>query len=133
MRTIKFRAWDTKDMVMVIWIDEEGRGLYGSPLWEDYSVSGNDRFIPMQFTGLHDKNGREIYEGDIIEFRRWERSAEDREKKSPLFYSRREAVEFDKGTFYCGAPLCNWLHSEDYLIKEMEVIGNVHENPELLK
>ena len=77
--------------------------------------------VLMQYTGLKDKNGREIYVGDIV-----------------LIYERREVIEWDK--YQCGFnPFC-WqipsaadCYSEWTFSDNGEVIGNIWENPELLK
>jgi len=125
-REIKFRAWDKKEKRMVIWINNEGYGCYGSPQYEDYNVSGNDRFIPLQYTGLHDKNGKEIYEGDIIKYIldsyqifwwdlefRWAGKRQD-----------------DKEVFSL-ARICE--ENQGLVEDGIEIIGNIYENPELLK
>ena len=62
MREIKFRAWDNKQNKM----RNDGFSIYydGSIQFAD-SIESKD-FILMQYTGLKDKNGKEIYEGDIL-------------------------------------------------------------------
>ena len=66
----------------------------------------------MQFTGLHDKNGKEIYEGDVVIFGG---------SKIP------KVMEFVRGGFWLDGI---YGGAEAY---RMEVIGNIYENPELLK
>jgi len=78
----------------------------------------------MQFTGLLDKNGKEIYEGDIIV------KIINGERRYPSSIER-------KMTNNCGE--CGWVYGWDMpdhaetIAQEYEVIGNIHENPELLK
>ena len=95
----------------------------GKEDWRNWDDSGD--ITLMQFTGLFDKNGKEIYEGDIVEA--MFRYSEDKENKPPKNKTK-FVVEFkiDPGTQYCGF---NFFPS---VLNTIKVIGNVYENPELL-
>lgn len=119
-REIKLRAWDLVNMVENVSIHEH--------YW--YTVSGGERgpyydfetYPVMQFTGLIDKNGKEIYEGDIIEH--W-----DNKYIVPNFtpldrsYQAENVLENHDGSD-------DWMSMSNV---DWEVIGNIYENPELLK
>ncbi len=125
-RPIKFRAWHKEERKMFDCYSVSFRhgqcGLtnFGMELWE--------RLVLMQFTGLLDKNGKEIYEGDIMSFKA--------DKSSPTggqycgtmgFHSENsKVVEWDEDRWSLG----NWRLSGE--LKMYEVIGNIHTNPELL-
>lgn len=121
---LKFRAWDknTNDMVDVKTIDLEKDGSIGCIV--DYNGINLDvsECILMQSTGLKDKNGVEIFEGDVLYYIPFES------------HINNSIVVFEKGSF-CKKMLRNgkltsvkFIDSEEY-----EVIGNIHENPELLE
>ena len=111
MRTIKFRAWDLV----------ENEYIYYEP--NDAIIFGlmNEQgLIPEQFTGLLDCNGKEIYEGDIV--CGYFRYDED-EKVS---YVQNAEIDYINGWWRVkkvNFHLCRF--------KEIIVVGNVHENPEL--
>lgn len=129
MREILFRAWDRvqKKMLPVESIDWRENCI--SLNEGDNSVSDTfEMFELEQFTGLLDKNGREIYEGDIVEKCIYSL------KGNKLTDKRNYAVVFEDGRFGTHSGWHNSLlgldcHGENVAV---EVIGNVHDNPELL-
>jgi uncharacterized phage protein (TIGR01671 family) len=120
MREIKFRAWDNTYKKMISWVDLVGFSVRG--LFYDY------KFNVMQFTGLHDKNGKEIYEGDIVTYLNC--------------YTKKmlnKQIVWDK--YSCGFTCDPMGHQNLWYLQEylkdnkldLEVSGNIYENPELLK
>ena len=142
MRTIKFRGKRLTDGAWIYGDFFRNRGLSfiasdgiaENPLatWRDYNV---DPETVGQFTGLHDKNGKEIYEGDLIKspsglvytviFGTW---VHDEKKEFPKIIDKYEH------TGWCisldGNTPCELLDSEVY---SGVITGNVHDNPSLLK
>lgn len=121
MREIKFRAWDK----MLNKFFDEGWSLsMDGKCWYDenekeYNV--DEDFIIMQYTGLKDKNGKEIYEGDIAH-------------TNSKYKNKTEWTGIVKwSNEHCGfiVELENGKHWMP--ISEAEVIGNIYENTELLK
>ena len=102
-----------------------------------------------QFTGLHDKNGKEIYEGDVLFVREWKNLAmglfdhEEREQisledcKGECLHESQRVVSFEEGSMCAGDYYISTLWDKQdkrhqYPIFEVEVIGNIYDNPELL-
>jgi uncharacterized phage protein (TIGR01671 family) len=127
MREIKFRAWDKQKESMhpVTAVHFDGHVVV--PELTTVSCIFQPHYILMQYTGLKDKNGKEIYEGDIIRF-------------PDVSVFQCGYVEFDAGEYHLYVDKKtkfefgeNADHSIGYTSKvEREVIGNIYENPELL-
>jgi hypothetical protein len=77
----------------------------------------------LQFTGLYDKHGKEIYEGDILRY------TSDASVEGDVYPGK---VVYEAPEFICTMNLYDALNC-DWIIKKIEVIGNIYENPELLK
>ena len=116
MREVKFRAWDKKRKKMM-WrfaIDPDGKVLGWNGMVEKWE-NVKQGYILMQLIGLKDKNGREIYESDIVQF--WD------EEISKV---RRELVQYIAPSFIVMGT------GDKVYIQDTTIIGNVHENGELL-
>ena len=125
-REIKFRAWDGKYKEMTY---DVGCGDYesGDASMGWWAISSKRVFTPdgtdedsglMQFTGLKDKNGKEGYHKDIIDHPMYGRGVIE-------WYQNGWAIYYDdmiEGK--------SWMEFE---LKESEIIGNIYENPELIK
>lgn len=141
MRTIKFRAWDKENKRMY-----DGLPNFGSKVWwfpdEGYGVSLKELEL-MQFTGLLDKNGKEIYEGDVVcVFDEAVVPITD-EGQGPIeACNHLVAVEMRNGVWGFEIPKSDdgetgWygLHywNEEISSDGYEVIGNIYEHPDLIK
>ena len=79
-----------------------------------------------QYTGLHDKNGKEIYEGDIVNC-----DFEDRGNGAIGFsLNNQQTMIFNYKGGYYGEPICDLDY---FTVRFCEVIGNIHDDPELLE
>ncbi len=129
-REIKFRAWDKGSEYMHSNVQS---GVYEDPDdWTEFStVLGLERFEVMQYTGLKDKNGKEIYEGDVVEYNDFNSLKTGGHAEDKIIVGK---VIFICGMWMveennCGHDLYEGLVNDE----EFEVIGNIYENPELLE
>jgi hypothetical protein len=105
-RKIKFRAWDGEEMYIPV-ITEGGKAAV---LWYGYEMHGETKDPIMQYTGLKDKKGKEIYEGDIV------RCADG-------VVDMTTRVQWDFNSL-------SQLENQRHL---WEIIGNIYENADLIK
>ena len=114
MRKHKYRAWDKENKV---WVNVEGflckEGKITHIITDDRCEYELKYFKLVEFTGLNDKNGFEIFEGDMV--------SNDLKEKGIVKW---EGIGFNWGNNFS-------INKGD--TDEIEVIGNIYENPELLK
>lgn len=124
MREIKFRAWDNHVKEMIY---EDNILHYGvSP---SRATRRDNRFVIevlMQYTGLKDKNGKEIYEGDIL-------GREERDSFESEPYWDTCEVKWHRSAWYADFWGNENLLMDDYYSSTGQIIGNIYENPELVK
>ena len=120
MRQIKFRVWDAeiKQMCQVLmiwpapiigvqWIRQNGNIVLST-------TASKEGVEVMQFTDMHDKNGKEIYEGDIVKY--------GNDMPIEVVFKQEGCFTFKQSELPLGR----------FQISKMDVVGNIHENPELI-
>jgi len=120
MREIKLRAWNGHNMEYPVY-----------DISKQYGSSKAKPYILMQYTGLLDKNGVEIYEGDIVQTTLYQKKvdADDDDYSTAAYesFQQRAQVVFIDGRFKKKNVFHDFLNP-----KEDGVIGNIYENPDLL-
>lgn len=118
MRKVKFRAWlrHEKEMSEVLVLDNQEEKVFvvrkdGAAGWRMFA-----EIELVEYTGLKNKNGVEIYEGDIVDF-----------------WGRKFLVVYNLGGFGCFGLNEAWQPLGDTIYRPTTVIGNRYENPELLE
>lgn len=142
-REIKFRAWDKLgkrigEVNYIKYSDVQYTHVSARfkqkektvDEWFNYgSEDGCDNLILMQYTGLHDKNGKEIFDGDLLHVLEVDNTGS---------FEYVSAVEFKESGFIVTepngteVPLACFYYKDGYPLFEIEIIGNIFENGDLL-
>jgi uncharacterized phage protein (TIGR01671 family) len=132
MNQIKFRAWNKTHNYMQDFNSHKSGILYS---WGSFAVSSgydsldeptfeddtSEEWVIMQFTGLQDNNGVDFYIGNIGEFSNGDR----------FIVSMQDWLEVSID--WIGEPECEDQARDLYRISNATIIGNIHQNPELIK
>lgn len=127
-REIKFRAWVSDTKVMVQWETISQNYKHGICSLHDYIDTDNE--ILMQYTGVKDKNDKEIYEGDIV--RNCSRTWQEEDNKEPTINGAISSIVYRGNGFWVDAESFGWEGESLWNWDEMEIIGNIYEHPQLL-
>jgi len=123
MREIKFRAWNESEKIMISWSTMK-QSVFNSGKTNflyDILIAKKSKYAIMQYTGLKDRNGKEIYEGDICLYIGTNMSSME--------------IKFEIGSFvgvgpFNTHPISVYLDAIDF--ESIEVIGNIYEDKHLL-
>lgn len=139
MREIKFRVWNTLDGFMsnfVSLVEYNGDWFVSFDDGTYEGKLGTDVFL-LQYTGLKDKNKKDIYQKDICRFVNTEGAViigvvDYRDDRASWFFKNIEISRlFDSGFYQPSSDPCG-SNSNGWPGNGLEVIGNIYENPELL-
>lgn len=131
MREIKFRAWDDEKRKYTYSFEgydfrnHTNDGEYYFLVCSGEKINGDYYELTLeQYTGLKDKNGKEIYEGDIV----------DPVSEDNIFIKGLIEFDSDAGSFVLKNENGRWQRfGVTVIADDLEIIGNIHKNPELLK
>ncbi len=119
MREIKFRAWDSDKKCM----------QYEEATEKKFSMKSCEILaaydLVMQYTGLKDKNGKEIYESDILHIEYADAAEEENNFNTEVWFHEGKFL-----TRYFAIPVASFSNNQNI---SCEVVGNIYENSERLK
>ncbi len=132
MRENKFRAWDkiNKEMLDVEMFNKQYIGFNTKT---SVGSMPRDNGILMQFTGLKDKNGKSIFEGDIVTFNNSIISSNDPNPDLRIVKWDDEYAGFCHAYVDGNCRVSGYSWCKNNAEKMFEIIGNIYENPELIK
>lgn len=134
---LRYRAWDVlaeemiNEILMISFVRKEIIGKFSDgstsvPLKFEDKRNGED-VVLMQSTGLFDKNNKEIFEGDVVQF-------EDCSEMPDSLYINTGIIEWCQGGFHVtnrdSVSMGDLLDGD---VLDVKIIGNIYENPELLE
>ena len=131
---MKFRAWNKESKCMIVDSPISMASIMRDYIRKAYNINQEligKEYIIMQFTGLSDKNGIEIYEGDVISMDIWNGGDNiEEESETDVFFG---VVEWDntRACYIISGDEIQLMDDEDYIT--LEIFGNIYENPNLLK
>lgn len=142
MREIKYRAYiknknprvpkETNKMVEVKSLHLGSKKAIIGYSGGNYSIKF-DEIELMQYTGLHDKNGKEIFEADIVKVKLYKGEEEKYFVGKVEYFGSNFIVDADNDSDYHVYDLDGFGIDYRYNLEDCEVIGNIYDNPELLE
>jgi uncharacterized phage protein (TIGR01671 family) len=134
MREIKFKAWDIDLQKMIFNVLDLKPNIYVNNIF----FINHPNLIWLQYTGLKDKHGKEIYEGDIVkmddnpeQFKGTEFHDKEDVSHHKIIWDNDRAM-FTDFRLEDGDSLAGFLDGDISFVYDGEIIGNIYENPELL-
>lgn len=124
MREIKFRAWNKKqgrwEKELCLYLDDSEIGDVSECF---HNQENKDDYIIEQWTGLKDKNGQDIYEGDLVNFEWFSGPSSDPFREKEL----NKEVYFEDAMFLFGRGIMFAINDSNFIEESLEVVGNIHE------